>query len=87
MSRPIMPPVMPRRPPEVEQSAKLGAAGEPAGDAGAVVDQQAAVGGTAAGHRAKLTPAASEISSQSDLEVQSDLVDKAPPATVHNLTK
>lgn len=87
MSRPIMPPVMPRRPAEVEESAKLGAPGEPAGDAGAIVDQQAAVDGRTAGHRAKLTRAASEVSSQSDLEVQNDLVDKAPPETVDNLTK
>ena len=87
MSRPIMPPVMPHHRTEAEPSAKLGAPGEPAGDAEAIAHQQLATDEKTARRRAKLTLEVKEASAQSDLDPQDDLVDKATGKTVDNLVK
>jgi hypothetical protein len=87
MSRPVMPPIGPRQQTVTEPSAKLGAPGEPAGDAAAIVDQRAASDEKATRRRAKLTQEVKEAAGQSGLDLQDDLVDKATGKTVDDLVK
>src|ERR1700730_14050176 len=87
MSRPVMPPTRPHQQTEAGRSAKLGAPDEPAGDADAIVDQQAATDEKTTRGRAELTREVKEASSQSDLDPQDDLVDKATGKTVDDLVK
>jgi hypothetical protein len=75
-----------RHQPEAERAAKLGAPGEPA-DAEAIVDLQVAEDKKSTRRRAKLTDEVKEATSQSDLDPQDDLVDKATGKTIDDLVK
>jgi hypothetical protein len=76
-----------RHQPEAERAAKLGAPEEPAGDAAAIVDLQVAEDKKSTRRRAKLTDEVKEATSQSDLDPQDDLVDKATGKTIDDLVK
>lgn len=73
--------------PNSERSAKLGAPGDPAGDAAAIVDLQVAADKKSARRRAKLTEEVKKATDQSDLDPQDDMVDKATGKTVDDLIK
>jgi uncharacterized protein YoaH (UPF0181 family) len=87
MSRPVRPPIPPHQQTEAERSAKLGAPGEPAGDAEAIVDQQVAADEKTTRRRAKLIREVEGASSQSELAPRDELADKATGKTVDDLIK
>ena len=87
MSKPPMPPSRPQQHVEIDPDAKLGAPGEPAGDAGAIVDEQLANTEITKGQWVKFAQGAKETASQSDEALQADLVDKATSQTVGNMEK